>query len=262
MALTCEPEKQNLEMNLKESLKIIFRRIFRILLLLGLIWALIFLFYPDLSRTVIQIMWKTQKVMDKRSVNDVLAEIPVESRLLAWFERANLPYPPPRLALLGFKAEKRLELWAEKNATWVPIRTYPILAASGVSGPKLREGDRQVPEGIYRINFLNPNSLYHLSLQINYPNDYDRRKAAEEERTDLGGEIFIHGKAVSIGCLAIGDKAIEELFTLVATVGLDKVTVILAPQQDMQRLDINAPVRPWVPELYAEIRKALTAFKR
>ncbi|EDN67225.1 conserved hypothetical protein [Beggiatoa sp. PS] len=172
-----------------------------------------------------------------------------------------MPYPPQRLALLGFKAEKRLEVWAEQQTTWQFIRNYPILAASGVAGPKLREGDRQVPEGIYRINFLNPNSRYHLSMQINYPNEFDRRKAALENRTDLGGEIFIHGKAVSIGCLAIGDEAIEELFVLVATIGIDKVTVILAPQQHKQTTDLNAPIRPWVPELYGDIRQALAQFK-
>jgi hypothetical protein len=199
----------------------------------------------------------------KKTVSDVLTDIGADAskRLLPWFERANVPYPPPqRLALLGFKAEKRLELWAETDATWTRIRRYRIFAASGVAGPKLREGDRQVPEGIYRLNFLNPNSSFHLSMQINYPNDYDRRQAAQEQRTNLGGEIFIHGNAVSIGCLAIGDEAIEELFVLVATIGMDKVTVILAPQQDMQTVDISAPVRPWVPALYADIRQAVSVF--
>jgi murein L,D-transpeptidase YafK len=162
---------------------------------------------------------------------------------------------------LGFKAEKRLEVWVEKEATWTYVRHYPVLAASGVAGPKLREGDRQVPEGIYRLNFLNPNSTYHLSMQINYPNDYDQRKAAEEQRTNLGGEIFIHGKAVSIGCLAIGDEAIEELFVLVATIGLNKVTVILAPQEDMESVESDSAVHPWVSELYANIRQSLTVFR-
>jgi hypothetical protein len=198
----------------------------------------------------------------KKTVNDVLADIgaDVSQRLLPWFEQAKVAYPPPRLALLGFKAEKRLEVWAEKEAAWIRIRSYPILAASGIAGPKLREGDYQVPEGFYRINFLNPNSRFHLSMQINYPNDYDSQRAEEEQRTDLGGDIFIHGKAVSVGCLAMGDEAIEELFVLVATIGLDNVTVILAPQQDMQTVELKKPVPPWLPELYAEIRQTLAAF--
>jgi len=99
-------------------------------------------------------------------------------------------------------------------------------------------------------------------MQINYPNEYDQSKAAEEQRFNLGGEIFIHGKAVSIGCLAIGDEAIEELFVLVATIGLDKVTVILAPQEDMDKVDLSTPVRPWVPSLYADIRAALAVIRR
>jgi len=246
-------------------MKIILMRVFRIILLLGIVGAGMYWFYPNHASTVVDaVIWKAQKQMTKKSVSDVLAKLGADAkeRLLPWFEKAKVPYPPQRLALLGFKAEKRLEMWAQQDAIWTQIRSYPILAASGVAGPKLREGDWQVPEGIYQLNFLNPNSNYHLSMQINYPNDYDRRKAAEEQRTDLGGEIFIHGKAVSIGCLAIGDEAIEELFVLVAIMGLDKVTVILAPQQDMQNVDISAPVRPFVPELYANIKQALAAFKQ
>lgn len=245
-------------------IKTILIRVFRMLLLVGLISAAMYWFYPQLfNRAINNIIWKIEKYSAQKSVDDVLTNIghDAKKRLLPWFEKANFAYPPQRLTLLGFKAEKRLELWAEKETIWTYIRHYPILAASGVIGPKLREGDRQVPEGIYRLNFLNPNSTYHLSMQINYPNDYDQRKAVEEQRTNLGGNIFIHGKAVSIGCLAIGDQAIEELFVLVATIGLDKVTVILAPQQDMEKVELNSPVRPWVPELYTNIKQSLTVFK-
>lgn len=91
-----------------------------------------------------------------------------------------------------------------------------MLAASGGPGPKLREGDLQVPEGVYRLTAFNPNSSYHLSLRVDYPNAEDRAAedravARSDRRTSLGGDIFIHGKAVSIGCLAIGDPGIEEL---------------------------------------------------
>jgi len=77
---------------------------------------------------------------------------------------------------------------------------------------------------------------------------------------NLGGDIFIHGNSVSIGCLAMGDEAIEELFVLVATVGLSNVKVILAPQKEM--FDLSEPVHAWIPELYASIRQALSEFKR
>jgi hypothetical protein len=245
-------------------IKTILIRAFRIILLVGLISTAMYWFYPQLfNKAINNVIWKIEKYASKKSVDDVLANIgnDAKKRLLPWFEKANIAYPPQRLALLGFKAEKRLEVWAEKEATWTYVRHYPVLAASGVVGPKLRQGDHQVPEGIYRLNFLNPNSTFHLSLQINYPNDYDQRKAAEEQRTNLGGDIFIHGKAISIGCLAIGDEAIEELFVLVATIGLEKVTVILAPQEDMENVESDSAVHPWIPELYANIRQSLTVFR-
>jgi hypothetical protein len=119
-----------------------------------------------------------------------------------------------------------------------------------------------VPEGIYQIIALNPNSSYHLSMQVDYPNRFDREKAAGEGRTNLGGEIFIHGKAVSIGCIAVGDEAIEELFCLVARVGAPHVKVIIAPS-DLRRgpavADLATQPR-WVPELYARLAAELQAF--
>ena len=128
-----------------------------------------------------------------------------------------------------FKNERRVAVWARSGTSWRFIRNYPILAASGHAGPKLRQGDLQVPEGVYRIEHLNPNSSYHLSMKVSYPNAFDRRMAARDGRTRLGGDIFIHGKDVSIGCVALGDRAIEELFTLVAETGHAKVKVIIAP---------------------------------
>jgi murein L,D-transpeptidase YafK len=126
------------------------------------------------------------------------------------FVEAGLPYPAREIFLRIFKHEAVLELWAREAAE--PFRlvtSWPILAASGRSGPKRREGDRQVPEGFYEIDRFNPESLYHLSLRLNYPNAADRILA---DRERPGGDIFIHGKNVTIGCAPIGDEAIEELF--------------------------------------------------
>ena len=104
-------------------------------------------------------------------------------RLQPYFSRAHVSYPPARVALLAFKQEKRLSVWAaSRGGTWRFIRAYPILAASGKAGPKLREGDYQVPEGIYRIAWLNPNSSYHLSMKVSYPNAFDLAHAAAEKR--------------------------------------------------------------------------------
>lgn len=138
------------------------------------------------------------------------------------------------------------------------IASYPIVAASGGPGPKLREGDRQVPEGVYRVEGLNPNSAYHLSIKVGYPNDSDAAHAAAEGRSDPGGDIFIHGKDLSIGCLAIGDDAIEELFVLVEQVGITSADVVIAPHDLRRDPAIPAGEFPqWYQERCAEIRDAL-----
>jgi murein L,D-transpeptidase YafK len=138
----------------------------------------------------------------------------------------------------------------------------PILAASGLPGPKLRQGDGQVPEGIYAVPALNPNSRFHLSIMLDYPNAYDVAVAEAEGRTDLGGEIFIHGGAASIGCLAIGDDAIERLFVLVADVGIENVAVIVAPHDPRGGIGLD-PVAglPFTAGLYGQIEAALAAFR-
>lgn len=202
----------------------------------------------------------------RRSVGDVINRYgeAAEARLTPFFTEAKAPYPPSRITLLAIKDEKTLELWTEENNEKFFIRAYPIKAASGSGGPKLREDDRQVPEGIYTLEYLNPNSLYHLSMKINYPNDHDRSVAQNENRSQLGGDIFIHGKAVSIGCLAMGDAAIEELFTLVVKTGQKNVSVIIAPSDP--RTNDLAPLaqgRPeWVSKLYTNISSAFSVYTR
>lgn len=200
----------------------------------------------------------------QRSVQDVIELYgnAAEARLKPFFTEAKAPYPPSRITLLAIKDEKKLELWTEEDGERFFIRAYPIKAASGGAGPKLREGDRQVPEGVYKLEYLNPNSLYHLSMKIDYPNRLDRAVAKEEKRTRLGGDIFIHGNAVSIGCLAMGDPAIEELFTLVAKSGLEKVSVVIAPS-DPRKRDIAALAQDqpeWVSDLYTEITASFSVY--
>jgi murein L,D-transpeptidase YafK len=130
---------------------------------------------------------------------------------------------------LAFKDTRVVEVYAAiPDGTWRLIRRYPILAASGVAGPKLREGDMQVPEGTYAVTLLNPNSRFHVSLRLGYPNDFDREMARSDGRTDLGGDIMIHGRALSVGCLAVGDDAAEDFFTLAAAVGLEHVKVVIS----------------------------------
>src|SRR5690606_11750698 len=156
--------------------------------------------------------------------------------------------------------EKAVELYARpEGGTWKLVHRYPVLAASGKAGPKLEQGDRQVPEGIYSISYLNPASRYHVSLRVNYPNAFDRQMAAKDKRKNLGGDIMIHGKAVSAGCIAVGDEAAEELFVLAANVGLNNVKVVIAPS-DFRRngLPPADPAQPeWVPGLYAQVAAAM-----
>ena len=106
-----------------------------------------------------------------------------------------------------------LEVWLENENTreFEFFKAYRIAYFSGEPGPKTKEGDGQAPEGFYTISRarMNPESSYHLSMDIGYPNDYDRQSG----RT--GGLIMIHGKSVSIGCFAMTDAAIEQLYTLV-----------------------------------------------
>ncbi|AKJ27384.1 L,D-transpeptidase family protein [Caldimonas brevitalea] len=190
----------------------------------------------------------------------------VAGRLRPAFERAGVPYPPHEVAYLSFKDTRRLEVYARasKAQPWRYIKHYPVRAASGELGPKLIEGDRQVPEGQYRAVYLNPNSRFHLSIRLDYPNTFDRRMAATDGRARLGGDIMIHGGAASIGCLAMGDPAAEDLFVLAALVSKERVQVLISPTDFRMVSNRVAPVdRPaWVGSLYEGLRAALAAFPR
>jgi len=200
-----------------------------------------------------------------RGVDDVLRRLgpAARQRLRPRFEAAGVGYPPPSLTLLALKDERRFEVWAGAAAAQRLVHTYPIRAASGVAGPKLRQGDLQVPEGVYRILWLNPNSSYHLSLKVDYPNAFDRRRARAERRTDLGGDIFIHGREVSIGCIALGDPAIEEVFVLASDVGLRRIKVLIAPRD--LRLhpgrDADPPPSRWLDRLYSTLRAEMAPLR-
>lgn len=162
--------------------------------------------------------------------------------------------------IIGLKSEKILELWGTtESGEEILLKKYPFTGFSGKLGPKLRKGDMQIPEGIYQIESLNPNSSYHLSIKLNYPNDFDQKQAEKESRTNLGGDIFIHGENVTIGCIPIGNPAIEEVFYFVAKVGIGNISVIISPfdmRQDDKIIDVaENPV--WVAELYGNIEAVL-----
>ncbi len=203
---------------------------------------------------------------EPKTIYDRLIEFsePVRQRLTPYFQKAGVNYPPSRMAFVAIKETRKLELWAANEYEDLRfIREYDVLAASGQLGPKLREGDKQVPEGIYRIVLLNPNSLYHLSLRVSYPNEFDLLHAAAEGRTEPGTDIMIHGGDRSSGCLAVGDEAVEDLFVIAALTETREIPVIISPV-DFRVREFSAPADtpPWTEGLYGEIRKALTCFLR
>ena len=187
----------------------------------------------------------------------------VEAILKPKFAIANVHYPPFELAYLAFKSEEKLEVHARSNPEepWHWIHTYPILGMSGKLGPKLREGDMQVPEGIYRCEFLNANSRFHLSIRLNYPNEFDRKRGQENGRSNLGSDIMIHGTTSSIGCLAMGNQAAEELFILAAVSGKDNVMIVVSPV-DFRRRNLTPENRhpDWLNDLYLDLKNKLNEF--
>jgi len=194
---------------------------------------------------------------------DVLLPIgqEMQDRVKARFLAAGVTYPPERIQLLALKESRRVELWAWKDTRWQHVHDYPVFAASGQAGPKLREGDKQVPEGFYRIEALNPNSNFHLSLKLDFPNPYDWLNASAEGRHAPGSNIFIHGSAWSTGCLAMGNQGVEELFTLAALLGEDRVQVVIAPHDFRTRPPLGSNRQPaWVRELYSYIYAHLRQF--
>ena len=197
-----------------------------------------------------------------KTIEDRLARYSaiVQQRLEPKFVAAGLSYPPRQLVFIGIKKDRVLQVYASNvENEFRFICAYPVLGASGTLGPKLREGDLQVPEGIYRVRELNPNSLYHLSIWIDYPNEFDQARAVEENRTEPGSEIMIHGSKHSRGCLAMGDEVSEDLFVLTALAGIEQTKIILTPidfrKDSLGELPAGAP--SWSREIYQQLKTEL-----
>ncbi len=128
------------------------------------------------------------------------------------FAKAGVDYPPSDLVIVGYKQEEELEVWASSTSKepLKRIATYGVCAASGALGPKRRQGDYQVPEGFYTIDLYNPRSRFYLSMRISYPNKADRILGHRR----AGSAIMIHGNCASIGCIAITDERIQELWVM------------------------------------------------
>ena len=216
---------------------------------------------PAVVQAVAPLMPRSSYTVEQR-----LAQFsaPVATRLAPAFADAGLAYPPHEIAYVAFKDQRQLQLYARarKDAPWTFVKQYPVLAASGKSGPKLKEGDRQVPEGIYKAESLNPNSRFHLSIRLNYPNAFDRQMAHRDKRTQLGGDIMIHGNQVSIGCLAMGDEAAEDLFILAALVSKERTRIVVSPTDFRGGKAASLRAAPqWTGALYDDLRAELKHYR-
>lgn len=143
-----------------------------------------------------------------------------EAVLRARAAELDVDWPPRQLYLRAFKKERLLQVWVgEGREPLVLFAEHPICGESGTLGPKVERGDEQIPEGLYVITKLHPESQGWLALRMSYPNRADRARAAargraEKRRVSPGGDILVHGTCISIGCLAIDNTPIEQLYLL------------------------------------------------
>ena len=188
------------------------------------------------------------------------AESRVRPGLERDLEQVGLRFGAPVFMRI-FKRENLLELWMEEEGgRYALFRSYPICTYSGELGPKQREGDNQAPEGFYRVasGQLNPHSRFHLAFNLGYPNAYDRAHA----RT--GNFLMVHGSCVSIGCYAMGDDGIEEIYTLAAAAlrGGQTAFEVHAFPFRLERMDLEAQRNsPWF-AFWSELEPAYARFEQ
>ena len=159
-----------------------------------------------------------------------------------------------------FKQDSVLELWMKRDGAWVHFRDFDICYWSGALGPKLKEGDKQSPEGFYEVSLasLNPNSKYHLSFNLGFPNSYDQAHG----RT--GSYLMVHGDCVSIGCYAMTNQGISIIYPLVEAAlnhGQTMVPVHIFPfRMSDENLELHQASK-WI-QFWNDLKPAYTAFNR
>ena len=144
-------------------------------------------------------------------LSDIFAR--TEDTIRRQFVAKGLQWPANFVYIRSFKYDAKLEVWV-KNAykdQYKLFKVYKVCLQSGTMGPKRLQGDYQVPEGLYYINEFNPNSNYHLALGLNYPNASDRILS---DSLRPGGDIYIHGSCVSVGCIPVTNYEVEELYVI------------------------------------------------
>lgn len=156
-----------------------------------------------------------------------------EQRMLEVLATKSVRVKELEIYLRAFKAEKKLELWGKNrtDTSFKLLEVFEVCQTSGKLGPKRMQGDSQIPEGFYHIDRFNPYSRFYLSLGINYPNQSDRILG---KKGTLGGDIFIHGSCVTIGCLPIQDDPIKALYLYCIEAknnGQQKIPVTIFPTE-------------------------------
>jgi len=189
-----------------------------------------------------------------------------EIKVKNYFIHKNLKYPGFQLFLRAFKKERRLEVWVKPSDStrYILLTTYDFCAVSGELGPKRNDGDRQIPEGVYHINHFNPQSNFHLSLGINYPNASDKLLGGKYP----GSAIYIHGDCVTIGCIPITDDKIKELYILAVEArngGQKTIPVHIFPSQlsetELQGLTRTYSSNPEVVEFWKNLQPVYSQFE-
>ena len=156
-------------------------------------------------------------------------------RVQGYLQAHELDATQLELFIRAFKIGRRVEAWGRplgSDRPFVLLHSYYLAGTSGTLGPKLYAGDGQIPEGCYTIDRLNPKSLFHLSLGLDYPTATDRARSTAAGYADPGGDIFIHGNNVTVGCLPITDACIEELYLLAVAArasGQQRISVHIFP---------------------------------
>ncbi len=183
------------------------------------------------------------------------------------FRKKNITYPPKDIYLRAFKSQNEMELWARNNESseYKLVKTYHVCAISGALGPKRMRGDRQVPEGYYFIEDFNNASDFYLSLQLNYPNYSDLLLGNQE----TGGDIYIHGGCVTVGCLPMTNPGIQEIYTVCLNArinGQQYIPVHILPtrlnKNGMSYLNREFPNDPVKRQFWADLKTGYDYFEK
>lgn len=191
-----------------------------------------------------------------------------ENNMLALLQKKGIDKKELKIYLRAFKSEKKMELWGKNSydENYKLIKNYDICRTSGKLGPKRKQGDLQIPEGFYHINRFNPYSNFYLSLGINYPNKSDRILGI---KNNPGGDIFIHGDCVTIGCLPITNEQIKELYIFCVEArnnGQTKIPVTIFPsmlsETKFKRLTNKYDSDPDKIGLWTDLKKGFDIFNK